>query len=421
MMSLIFFYFFLFVFWAENVLGFKLSPITGLSFMNAAIYLLFLGWILAILQTRKLIEPNRVNKYIIILFTVFLISVPLKFLHAEVPNLSIFNEIVSLKSMIDPFLLFFLLYNCLGDEKYCRLAIAGLLVFLVVSVISSIGVSAGIITMFGKLRDIKGRTAGFAEPNQFAAYLVLFIPLLISGTLFSKNSMSKILHIGILLLSLIALMITGSRGGLISLILAMLIYFFLFFRRGTIRFSKLLPILFIGIPLLIGSAFMVSPDHVQEVVVERFDPTKTSDTQQLTSGRNIIWANGLKLFLQSPIYGHGSATFIPLMKKNFGSRYNSHNDYLLYLVHYGIIGLALFLMILWSLIRESVIIARESEDVQLNILALSYLTGLSGYAVAMFGVNIIQPQFLFWAYSAAVLKYGHLHLNKHSMEEVSRR
>jgi O-antigen ligase len=167
-------------------------------------------------------------------------------------------------------------------------------------------------------------------------------------------------------------------------------------------------VLLVGIPVLGASAYFFAPSHVKEIVVNRFDISKVRDRDELTSGRNILWANGFQLFLESPLFGHGLATFIPLMKKNFHVYGNSHNDYLLYLVHYGVIGLGLFLMVLWSIFRESMHIVRHTSDAELRILSLSYFAGLSGYAVAMFGVNVIQPQFLFWVYTAVLLKYGRL-------------
>jgi O-antigen ligase len=129
---------------------------------------------------------------------------------------------------------------------------------------------------------------------------------------------------------------------------------------------------------------------------------------ELTSGRTLLWSRGFKLFLESPIYGHGQDTFIPLMKKNFRIWGNSHNDYLLYAVHFGLIGLAIFLLIYFSLYREAKNLINAATDKKIKFIAISYLAGLASYMVAMFGVNIIQPRYLFWAYSAVVLKYAQL-------------
>jgi len=412
MISVLFFYFFLIAFWIENVFGFKLTPIHGVSLLNLSIYLLLISWAIRVIKTRKLFEPAKVNKYLVLLFLVVLVSIPMKYLMNELPNLSLYEELVSLKGWLNPILVFFILYNVLDDEKQCRYAMGGLLVFLVVTIVSAIAVYTGGFEL-GKLKIAKERSAGFAEPNQFAAYLVLFVPLFISGLLFGGYR-KKLFSVFIIFGVMISLFITGSRGGMISLLIAVLVYFYIFRALRLLRLWALILTLCFGIPLFGASAFFFAPEKARKTVMERFDPTKAKDTDEFTAGRISLWKNGFRLFLDSPVYGHGQATFIPLMKKNFRISGNSHNDYLLYLVHHGVIGLGLFLMVLWTLFRESWKIGVASERHGLKTLSLSYVSGFSGFVTAMFGVNIIQPLFLFWAYSAIILKYGRLALGPYT-------
>ena len=409
MITVILFYFFLFTFWLENVFGFSLSPIKGLSLLNVSYYLLLFNWGASALRKRVLFEPNSVNKYLSILACVIVTSIPIKLGLREVDNISLMGELLNLKGWLNPILLFFILYNTLDKEHHCSLALLGLILFMGVVSISTIAAQAGLVHLPGT-KVMAGRAAGFAEPNQLAACLVLFLPILASGVLFGDGKRKKLFSLILILLLLIALVITGSRGGIIALGCCILVYFWIFSRKRLLRFSSLLFTVFLAFPLLMVSVFVLTPETVRESVATRFDPSTAANASELTSGRTTLWVNGFQLFLQSPLYGHGMATFVPLMKKNFPIWANSHNDYLLYLVHHGIVGLGLFLLVLGSLFHQSWQITNRAEDRATSILALSYFSGLAGFAVAMFGVNIIQPLYLFWAYSAIVLKIDQLPL-----------
>lgn len=405
MITLVLFYIFLLVFWLENVFGFSLSVVIGLSLLNIVYYLLLLNWGMVALSKRTLFTPNKVNKYLFLLACVVIASIPIKMGLREVDN-SLLEELFHLKGWLNPILLFFILYNTLDEQRHCRLALQGLIVFIGVAAISTIAAQAGLLHLAGtKIMD--GRAAGFSEPNQLAACLVLFLPALVSGSLFADGK-KKALPSIFVFLTLISLLITGSRGGILALIFSGVVYFWVFSRKKLIRFSSLILIIFLASPLLAVSAFVAIPEDVRQSITTRFDVSTSESVSEITSGRTILWKNAFQLFLQSPLYGHGQATMIPLMKKNFPVWANSHNDYLLYLVHHGIIGLTLFLMVLGSLFHQSWQLGERAESRAIVVLALSYFSGLAGFAFAMFGVNIMQPLFLFWAYSAIVLRTGSL-------------
>ena len=122
-------YFLLFAFWAEYSLGFMLTRIPGLSLFNLTIYLLLLAWAFSIVFTRKLLEWNSVHTYVIIIIFVVILSIPYKILMDEIPRISLKREIISLKDWLDPFLVFFIMYNIIDNEKLCMRAFFALVIF----------------------------------------------------------------------------------------------------------------------------------------------------------------------------------------------------------------------------------------------------------------------------------------------------
>jgi O-antigen ligase len=95
-----------------------------------------------------------------------------------------------------------------------------------------------------------------------------------------------------------------------------------------------------------------------------------------------------------------------------GKTYASHNDYLQYLVHHGLIGLIVFIMIFYKVFRQVWNQLQSTKDAWKKKLYLSYLAGFFGYTFAMMGVNVITPRYIFWFYTAIIYRYCHLEINK---------
>ena len=109
----------------------------------------------------------------------------------------------------------------------------------------------------------------------------------------------------------------------------------------------------------------------------------------------------MKLFVYNPILGAGFGTYIQKAGPS-----NSHNDYLLYLATTGIIGFYLFIRIYYRLFK-SVNGFRDHENDN-NWYYNGYLAGLISFCTAMFFVNIMQPNYFFFIFSALILKLGYL-------------
>ena len=410
-MAVIVVYIFLFVFWAEQVLGLGFSQIKGLSFLNVSYYLLLVAWALKIIKTRKLFEPNDVNKYLILMIFVVLVSIPIKILLDEIPNISVMEEIINAKSWTNPLILFFILVNIIDNEKTWNNIQLGLVLFLLFTVLSTLLVTYGVVEI-GRIRVYKGRSAGFGEANQYAGFLVLFIPLLLSFFLNQKSSLPKAISAFFLFLTVMALFVTGSRGGALSLLLSMIVYFLILKREKMISIATVISVV---LTLLVvgGISYVVVPTIIKEGVSTKFDPSGSDDLNQYTSGRLGLWDNGIKLFSESPIFGHGQQTYKQLsILRGFPTAANSHNDYLLHAVQYGSIGLVIFVMLFAKVFQHVWHHFNITTDSWSKYLYASYLAGFLGYAFAMFSVNMFAPRYLFWMYTAIIYKYSQLEMTK---------
>jgi len=416
-MNIILFYFLLFVFWIERAGNFSLTPIKGLSLMNLTIYmLLFYLAVKIVVLKRKLWEPNNINKSLFMLILVFAFSILIKIMLGEVQIIRISQEIIILKNLCEPFLLFFIIFNLLETEEDCQRAIRGLLILLVLTLLTMFLVTSGIIE-FGRLKVYSGeysagRSSGFGNPNDYASYLVIFIPLILSSFLFQQTLFKRVGSVLLLLMTLIGLIITGSRGGILSLIFSLLVGLWALNHEKMIRFRTIILVGPIFILLCIGS-YALAPSQVKETLEKKLDPNQMDSGRmqgidRFTSGRTLILRSGLALFIESPIYGHGQNTFLPLQEQRFGIIAVAHNRYLSYLVEFGIIGLSIYIMILIKIGRHIWCRIKTSKEFQKKVLYMSYFAGFCGYSFSLLAINATNSPYLFWIYTAVIYKYSQI-------------
>jgi O-antigen ligase len=331
------------------------------------------------------------------------------------PHISVKREIIQFVRWSQPLVLFFITFKIIDDKKTCYGAILGLMILMLVTSSATPLTSSGIFKI-GKSYFAGGpRASGFFEVNAFAAYLALFIPLVFTFMLFQKNYALRTLNAILLLVSLIALITTGSRGGILSLLGGISVYLTTLYRQKVIRLLTLLQIL-TALTIFSVISFVLAPTMAKTTVIQRFDPSKSESIETYSSQRINIWLRSIQLFVERPIFGHGQNTIQSLMElRLWGKKRVAHNQYLNYLVEFGIIGCAFFILLLLKLFQVMWFYQKTTPDRWSKMLLLSYVSGLTGYTISMlFMNNLGPPRFIFWFYTAVLLKYGQLSETGHS-------
>jgi O-antigen ligase len=190
----------------------------------------------------------------------------------------------------------------------------------------------------------------FNNPNSFASLLSLgfFIAL---GLLFScQKSFLKHLALLACILIITAILLTGSRGALICLALAAIIFLVLCPQRN-IRW--LIPYTVIGLSLIV--TLLVLP-HIHEsgnIPLERLT-SLTSGSYTSADARMDIWRSTWELISAAPLTGTGIGTFflyypaLRASRENASSGYMAHNDPLQFFSEMGL--LAPFLLYVFVLL-----------------------------------------------------------------------
>jgi len=410
-MRIILIYLLLFTFYINQVMGpVKFFQIKGLNLFNLNVYLLLLVWVFDVLRTRKKFQSNNVNKYIVLMVFIVLISIFVKILRGEIPNISIMNEILSFKRWFDPVLLFFILFNIIEKEKTCNRILLGLCFLFVALILTQLFATFGIADYTAaQSMAIRGRAGGFGAAGEYAITLVLFFPFVLSGSVLMKRSdLFKIGCITLVFLTLVGLVNAGSRNGVVAFFCSMLVYLLILKRK---KIMGMLPIIFLIITMIVVSttAFIVSPSIVKTAVSERFNPSTSEDLDDYTSGRIEIWKNGWKLFVDSPIIGHGRNSYMILSQLRGYRHYGvAHNEYLRHLAEHGLIGFIVFFLIFFNIFQNIWRSLETTTNPWGKQLYISYIAGFCGYMVGMFATNAGPSLFIFWIYTAVIYKHSQL-------------
>ncbi len=190
------------------------------------------------------------------------------------------------------------------------------------------------------------RTGALGWELNFLGVFLSVVALVAIGLLLDRvrwKRWKRVLLLGSMVLALALLIRTGSRGGLLSFVVASTLYLLPLGRRGR-RIAAIV----LGIVTLVGVGYLVASDPMS---VRRW--TKTY-TQGDTAGRDRIFAATWNMFRDRPVLGWGSVE----VYYELGSRLNlpirgPHNLYLGLLAEGGIVGALPFLVGLWLCTRAA--------------------------------------------------------------------
>ena len=319
----------------------------------------------AVLDKDFKFKHSKVNLWILLFILVYFFSATTSLSTAE--NKNIFMLTVSF------ILFYFVIINIVNTEKKLKNL---LYIFIVSATFASI---YGLYQYaFGDLysqawldknmfEDIKMRVySTFENPNVFGEYLLLVIPI-IAGLLFTEKGFKrKIFLIAMLGINMLALVLTFSRGCWLGILFAIVILAVVIDRRFIL----------LGIFLL-----LIAPFILPESIINRFTSIgNMNDTS--TSYRVAIWMGTiamLKDYWLSGI-GLGITSFnkvYPIYAYSGTTAQHSHNLYLQIMVENGIMGLIMFIGIMYYFYKETVISICKKK----NILLVSIISGMFGFLI----------------------------------------
>ncbi|MEX0729665.1 MAG: O-antigen ligase family protein [Aquisalimonadaceae bacterium] len=394
----------------DEMLDIGLVAVVGLSAKNAFLYILLLAILCGKVADRG---DGRVQFAAIhLLFIVLIVNAALSifymhFVSGQTAGFSLFGHIGLLKSSLLDMYLMFLVFFYGVDTRQAAVGFAKLLL-LVISLM-------GLITLMDvlKLPDMGlvgrgpyGRLEGpLGQANSYGVFLAFFIPMLVLAATGLGNRLSRLGYLLGAAVSFALLIQTGSRGALIGMLGGVLLT--AWWLRGGYDPRKAAragaAILVFAVILL--AVVLLTSEEVGDIVRQRIERSTAGSVDQLSSGRMWIWTQGLNYLMARPwafMVGIGWGTFWD--KIGIGP----HSAYVNYLFSLGIIGLGLFLALVWQLLataRRAYFSAHNSAEERLLIAGL--IMGWFVLVIAMLTGSIFKPWMFIWPFTGVCFRIAY--------------
>jgi O-antigen ligase len=186
-------------------------------------------------------------------------------------------------------------------------------------------------------------TTGF-DANDLAGALALAIPMAWYLGHTYRQPLARLIYRAYLPIGLVAIGLTGSRGGMIATIVALLIVPLTMTRLTPGRLATAIVMLCLSGSLAVA--------YIPETVVQRLATTSSDLQEGHLGGRFKIWVAGAQAFAHRPVLGYGTAGFRTAIRPYLPTNPQvAHNSFLSILVENGIVGFMFFAAMIIAVFR----------------------------------------------------------------------
>ncbi len=188
----------------------------------------------------------------------------------------------------------------------------------------------------------------------FACLVVLRFPM-------SQNSAPGwLLKLSAVILALNILFVTPGKSGYLAFVVLIMVFIFFGVQK------KIRIIMLLLVPLVVLALLLASPVAKNRIFegIDEFQNYEQSSQLTSTGIRVVMWKNTIQLLkrFEHPVFGYGTSGFETAYKQQVEGQKgwqgqpvgDPHNQYLRILVEYGLVGLILFLLFIFSFFRQGI-------------------------------------------------------------------
>lgn len=241
------------------------------------------------------------------------------------------------------------------------------------------------------------------DPNFFAQVMIVLALLGIERLVHDKNLLAKLLAGWAAAVSVLTVIFTFSRGGTIALVLSLIIFFWIY----RLKPMQMVAVLLLGIILL-----LYAPSTYFDRVLTIGDLIPTNNGQidvrsdRAIQGRASENLTAWVMLREHPLLGVGLSNFSHLYQeysKSLGlapsARNRSpHNLYLEVAAETGVIGLSVFLLMIWLAFRSILYARQRFQEAGMEDYAhmvTGYAIAFTGYMLAAVFVHAAYPRYFY--------------------------
>jgi O-antigen ligase len=254
----------------------------------------------------------------------------------------------------------------------------------------------------------------YVNHNHYAGLMELLLPLALVLALDSSSRREKrgLLACATVIMAA-SVFLSGSRGGMIAIIVEMIFLGVIWMVQFSPRKSATIFVLFcIATALFLA---WVAPRELGSRMTDIHDPA-----------RLLIHHDSIPMFLAHPLLGSGLGTFATVFPhyRVFYDGFvwdNAHDDYLELLLETGLIGFGIgiwFLVVLYRDGLRNLASIRNSSTARIKLAALAGCTGLLAHSFLDFNLHIPANAALFYVLCAIAARLEHQANNEAVKSEV---
>ncbi len=355
-------------------------------------YIIFAFWLLKIALgiERRPIKSGLETPIIILVLLYFL-----SFVNVE-PGNGLY-AIASFRTLISSILIFYLVINLIRTERDIQFTLNALILsFAFVGLFAMIELWIPPLAKYmsflshsaPEALSAGGLRVGsvFGDYEMFAEYLAIFIPILIIRIISEKVFLRQILWIPGLIMAIMLLLGTATRGAFFSLIAG--IIYLVWISRKILNLQKFLPIVIIA-----GVVFYVSSLALEQYTTSAslFDRIgKTKLISGMPDSRARVWTESWIRIQDHPWIGHGPHFILGHDEKNVKQSY-PHSLFLFLSFIIGIPGAIVFYIFLFMALRLSL---RAAKKYATERSEFAYTVVLLSSCLVIFMVDEIKISYL---------------------------
>lgn len=231
------------------------------------------------------------------------------------------------------------------------------------------------------------------SPNAFASLLVLFIPIGFAMFIVHKDVLLKIVALIFTFAMGVSLIVTFSRAAWIAAFLSIIVFFVFIAKKMILMIAALVFAALFNINGIYSRfSYMFTPEYM----------VKSSN-----GGRVFRYAFGLEKVKNDKVIGLGLGRFGGAVATNHNlSPFYMDNYYLKTFIETGYVGITTFVLLILTLLFNSVRYIFGIRDREDQILAYGIFSGMIGVLIHNFVENIFELPFMviyFWVSAAMIV------------------
>jgi hypothetical protein len=171
-----------------------------------------------------------------------------------------------------------------------------------------------------------------SNPNDFAGHLIVVLPFILWAVFISRSFVVRLLGTGALAFGLKLILGTGSRGGLVAIVVAALFFLWRASTKQRIAFLMMAPV------LGIAAAMFVAPEALNRIstfsdVSRAGDDVEAQEAIQSSVAREYVLKKSIEYMMGHPLLGVGPGQFASYEGKRnqiigtHGYYHDTHNSY----------------------------------------------------------------------------------------------